>query len=201
MAERAALAASEYVYKVTGSQFSGACTAEFSPPCTCIDKCKCMFSPLDLRDHVSFRRELLRDLVVTVNAVEIPAENNWVFRDGRYFVPLTDGALDPYPTQDFHKSPGTDGTWTIRYTYGREPSELAINAAEQVWCEIMRACLDLPCDVPRNAIAVSRDGITVRLQSGFEGLPSVKAAISAHKARHQPSRIYDIRTMAHGPHI
>lgn len=190
-------AATDYVYELTGRRFNGDCTSSFMPPCICrCSPCACEWERLDLRDYVGYAHERLRDLIVTVDGVVVPAAGNWEFTDNRWLTPLNGGLLRPWPKQSLNAVAGTVGTWSITYTYGLHPTPLALNAAADTACEILRACLDLPCDVPRNATAVTRDGVTVKLAPGFGGLPSVLAARDAYpRQRRTPSRIYDLSRM------
>jgi hypothetical protein len=191
-------AAIDFIYESTGRRFNGDCTDSFMPPCLCgCFPCACEWRVMDLRNYISHAQEHLRNIEITVDGVAVPAAGNWEFTDGRWLTPLRGGLLDPWPRQNLNAVAGTPGTWSIAYTYGTHPPQLALLAAADVMCEILRACLDMPCDVPRNAVAVTRDGVTVKLAPGFGGLPSVMALRKAYPRRRRlPSRIYQLGALS-----
>lgn len=72
------------------------------------------------------------------------------------------------------------GTWSVTYSYGRQPPQLAIDAAAQLACEVYKQCLDQECALPKGTTRVTRQGITIEkelfLSWGFQPRQTVSRA-------------------------
>lgn len=53
------------------------------------------------------------------------------------------------------------GTWSVSLTYGKEPPQLALDAAGELACELMKARLGQTCRLPQRMSSLTRQGITM----------------------------------------
>lgn len=94
---------------------------------------------------------------------------------------MVDGvALDPsaYRVDDFRKLVRTDGlcwprcqdmaspdtelnTWSVSLTYGREPPQIALDAAAELACELIKARIGQACRLPQRMTSLTRQGVTM----------------------------------------
>lgn len=82
-----------------------------------------------------------------------------------------------------------EGTFSITYTYGADPPEIAISAAAQLACELYKACTGENCALPIGATRITRQGVTFERQfwrrdpvtrAWRTGLTVVDAFLNAH---------------------
>lgn len=119
---------------------------------------------------------------------------------------VVDGAaLDPgaYRVDDFRKLVRTDGecwprcqdmaapdsevgTWSVTLTYGREPPQIAFDAAAELACELIKARIGQTCRLPQRMTSLTRQGVTMSLldpmsffKDGRTGLYLMDLAIRA----------------------
>lgn len=173
----------------------GVCSVTYRPcvsRCDCRDVCSgdCSWRAYDLRDLTMLP-------IISVDEIRIDGD---VVAETQYWlsanslIPLRDGVLwSRYVPQDMNLPFNSSGTWSVTLTVGEIPPELVLIAAGDLACHLARLCLGLPCDLPQNAVSVTRDGVTVRLDTGFEAIQTVKMAIDAYgcNARARRSRIVD----------
>lgn len=200
----------QYLYMETGRRFTGSCSGVIVPPPTddpCWSRIDIVRNPwtpygrywdrIDVYNFLGQQVENVAVTEVTVDGVALVPDVDWTFVGGRYLVALRGGALEPWPSQDPNKLLGDPGTWSISFTSGYPPPQLVLTACEELLCERFRDHFGLPCDVPKNAITVSRGGTTVTVAPGYKGLPMVAAALAAYpKHRRRRPRMYDPRSIA-----
>lgn len=194
------VAAQNWMYVETGRRFTGACPGTVRPlpgnRSTCSTTAS-RFDRIDLYDHLAQRVENIRAVTVTIGSTAAVEGTDFDFIAGRYVVPLINGKLWPWPIQDANRPVGHADTWVIGFTSGKAPDALALTAGNALACDLMKSYLGLPCDVPKNALSVSRNGVTFNLAPGWKGLPEVAAALDAYpKRRRRRPRLYDPRNIA-----
>lgn len=204
-----------WMYVETGRRFTGICTGTVEPPDPRGGGCfvgraawaSTYYSVttsgtadhIDLYDYFGQRVENIDVTSVEVNGVTLDNSlgAHWRFKNGRYLIAMRNGALWPWPNQDTHTPMGSENTWRINVNTGRVPPASVFAAAQDLQCELLRSALNLPCDVPKNAVVVSRHGMTVQLEPGFRGIPSIRAACTQYpKRRLRRPRVYDPRRIA-----
>jgi hypothetical protein len=203
-------AVEQYLYMETGKRFTGTCSGVIAPPpltASCWTRLDIVRNPntpygnvwdrLDIYNILGQHVENVNVTGVTVDGAVLVPDVDWAFVGGRYLVALAGGALDPWPNQDPNKLLGDPGTWSISFTSGYMPTDLVLTAGSELLCEVFRSHFDLPCDVPKNAVSVRRDGVSITIAPGYKGLPMVAAALAAYpKHRRRRPRLYDPRSIA-----
>lgn len=136
--------------------------------------------------------------VVIDGAVVDP--NTYRVDNHRWLVRTRELDTDPWPhwpgCQDLTLPEDQPGTWAVTYTYGKEPSAAATDAAVELACEWYKLCNSQPCALPANTSRVIRQGTVVEKPSyiswGFErggrsiprgwntGMPKVDAFLNAY---------------------
>lgn len=83
-----------------------------------------------------------------------------------------------------------EGTMSVTLTYGRPIPELVRLATAKFACELIKACLDLPCMFPQRVTSISRQGVTVGfldpmdfVQQGRTGIYLVDMAIKTYNPK------------------
>lgn len=143
---------------------------------------------LDLRHYVSPLIEVEDVLVGDVAAVR--GVDYWVGNSRLY--PVEGGVLDPWPPQDLNRlEDDPDWSWRVVVSWGEKPPALALIAAADVACNLARRFVGTACEVPENALSVSREGVTIRLAQGLSAVPSVKMLLDAYPARIRTRRLID----------
>lgn len=163
-------AATDALYVKTGSRYA-VYTETIVPHARCADSYDLM--------------EQMKGALITLDEVKvagsiITATDNWYVRNGRYLIPITDGALDPWPKQYPHVLVDGPNTWTITLTHGKYPPALVLLAAGELACQLYQFFTNKPCDIPSNSIAVTREGITVTLETGLKSLPICRDALEVY---------------------
>lgn len=187
-------AAVDLLWRKSGRRF-GLCEAVIRPcerPCSCRPRCfgECQWQRLDLFNLVNNRIESVTS--VTVDGADVPAAGNWyVSNENHYLTPVRDGLLWCWPEQDMNLEAGEAGTWSVEIVVGEQPPESGPIAAAELACQIARACAGEECDVPRNAVSVSRDGVTIQLETSMLKLPLVAMFLDVYGTRAPRSRIID----------
>ena len=192
--DNAVLAASQFLWAVTGRQF-GCCTVDLRPCRACRDEC-CLPDmgwgynagypayPFHQADGTWVNISCpCNDQCSCTNLCEIPlpypvCSVDEVLIDGFVVDPSTykvdnfgklvrlnpappASGVNCWPTcNDLTQPPTEVGTWQVTVTYGRPVPELVKIAAAQFACELIKDCLSLPCRLPRNVTAITRQGIT-----------------------------------------
>lgn len=175
----------------------GICEVEFRPcisrRCGCPGLCDdtCTWREYDLRDLTLL--PIISIVELRIDGAVIPSSEYML--SGAKLIPLRDGALWSRPSQDMNLAYDAVGTWSIKLSIGRMPPELLLIAAAELACAIAARCAGQACELPQNAVSVTRDGVTIRLDTGFDAIQSVKMALDAFgcKAKTRRSRIVDPR--------
>lgn len=175
----------EWLNDATCSQFAGSCLYEvrLSPRCQhgpgiCSDQCD-----WDRIDLTKFVPAPVTSLVQVSIAGEVVPEDDYRLDNRRYLVPTTGGQLVPWPSQDMNKATDTEGTWKVQLYAGTEPPRPLIHAAKELTAQLLRRFETGDCDLPDNTTSVTRDGVTISMQTRQEGkigLPTVDHAIEQY---------------------
>lgn len=197
----AAAAASDALWQKTGRVYS-ACARTIYPcarQCSCFGACNgcCDWRRYDLTDYVS---DPIRSIVsVTLSPAGVPAvvdPATYRFTNGRYLVPKRDSLLwNCSIGQDLNFGTGAD-TWSMIVNVGELVPPILLLAANELATQFIKFCMSQPCDVPPNAVSVTRDGVTISLETGLKSLPLVKMALEVYgeKPPRPRSRIVDPST-------
>lgn len=113
---------------------------------------------------------------------------------GRYLRPYRGGALGLlWPSQDLQVPYGSAlaPTWQVTLRHGIQPPPSVLVAAQDLACQLMAYCVGAPCDLPANAVSVTREGVTIRLESGLLAIPTVKIAVDTYPRSRKRSRLVD----------
>lgn len=184
--EDAMVAATQVLYELSGRQFNPGCERVVRPQ---IDAWPCGTQVLS-RGHVitwdgdrwsdGLSRALLPNYPVTeivavmVDGAVIPADGyrldgwRWLTR-----MADADGDAQAWPDwQRLDRDDTEDSTFSVRYLFGQNPPAIGSMAAAQLSCEIYKACpgnegVGGDCAIPKNAVRVSRQGITIELTSFY----------------------------------
>lgn len=147
----------------------GTCTSD----CSCGELCEVVLpGPVD------------SVIEVTVDGLAIPPAD-YLVHDHRALVRREAGAC--WPTcQDLAAPPTDPGTFAVTYGLGIPVPAAGLYAAEVYACELVKACTDGPCRLPRRVTSVTRQGVTWALldpmeflADGLTGLYEVDAWIKA----------------------
>lgn len=184
-------AASDVLYQLSGQQFPGLCEQTIRPctqqvwnsvwreslslnfpyrtfgypACGCSDKedkCGCRWmSYIELPNApVAEVTEVKLDGVVLVEELDYDLSGNQLRR--------LNGKRWPC-CQDFSLPDTEPDTWSVSYSYGREPPAIGVRAAAVLACELYMACnpeeFEGQCRLPRNAVQIARQGVTVLVQN------------------------------------
>lgn len=174
--------ASDLLFELSGRLFPGECGPKtVRPPC---DSCYCGYQVLS-RGHLvgpwdygypyanlcdyclvacaPSRVKLSGYPVREISEVKIDgvvlAASEYTLWKRRYVTRLND-ARWPY-RQDLTLADTEENTFSVSYTYGADPPELAIAAAGQLGCELYKACQGGTCALPVGVTRITRQGITI----------------------------------------
>lgn len=180
LALQAQAAASQALFDLTCRQYK-VCRTTIWPciECGCADVCttSCNYSRYDLTRLVG--SDILEIDEVRVGGVAIP-EADYRLDSRRWLVPINTGLLHPWPVQDLTAADNSPRTWGVSVYYGELPPALLLLAAQDMACNLVARCLDQPCDIPENAVSVTREGVTIRLETGMKAIPTVKMALEVY---------------------
>jgi hypothetical protein len=172
-------AASDVLFELSGRQFPGTCEATIRPVARCshIEQsvslpvprstgpagCGCAPHHFSLPDYP----------VAAVSEVKIDgavvSPSLYRVDDNRTLVRLADadGSNPGWPSGQRDDLPTTaEGTWSITYTWGREPPPMGVTAAAVLACELALACDPETvgdCRLPKNVTSVTREGVSLVL--------------------------------------
>lgn len=202
--DRAAHAASELLYPLSGSQFSGDCTITVRP---CAER-RC-WGPWDAhwanrprtgcgcsaQDRIPLAGGV-REIVEVLIDGEIVDPTTYEVVDGMWLDRIND-PLDPdtnlgWPTCENRRLALTEvGTFGITYRYGKPVPVSGMLAAKELGCQVYLSCTSsdpADCQLPSGITRIDRQGITIEL-NGFSawgltdgkwktGLPMVDAFLN-----------------------
>jgi hypothetical protein len=119
--------------------------------------------------------------------------------DERYLLVRTDGLSWP-SCQRIAADDDEEGTFSVSYWYGEQPTELAIAAASRLACEMFAACNagSGRCQLPKGTRSVVRGGnvieigalIAESLKTGATGILVIDEFIATYGSRHEPSSVW-----------
>lgn len=164
LATRAALAASQLLFYASGQRFPGSCQATVRPCarrtgtsvawsvdgswyssrtiCTCTgNRCGC-----GALDEITLGGAPIRAVSeVKVDGDVLVAGTHYRVDDYRYLARI-DG--EGWPCCQDDALPDTeDGTFSVTFTYGQDPPELGVFAAQHLACDIYKGCTGGDCKV------------------------------------------------------
>lgn len=170
--------ASSILYSLSGSRWRGECSAEVRPcgearrasagrswwpgeragtvaACSCSARGLCGCESASL---VDLGRGVLGVDMVIVDGVALdPSEYELI--DGR-FLAGREGRVWPC-CQDMTIPAGEPGSWSVALRFGEDPPRAGKIAAAALACEFVKGSLGLPCQLPKRATSVSRQGVSV----------------------------------------
>lgn len=126
--------------------------------------------------------------------------NTYRVDNHRWLTRVRTDSDDPWPhwpgCQDLTLPESEPGTWAVTYTYGKEPSLAATEAAKELACEFYKQCSGQPCALPANTTRVVRQGVVIEKNATFNwafqrgtgriprgwatGMPKVDAFLNAY---------------------
>jgi len=118
--------------------------------------------------------------------------------DSRYLLVRTDGLSWP-SCQRIAAEDDEEGTFSVSYWYGEEPTELAELAAARLACEMFAACNNAGrCKLPSGTRSVVRGGNTIEigalvaesLKTGATGILVIDEFIATYGVKHEPSSVW-----------
>lgn len=171
-------AASDVLFELSGRQFNGVCDATIRPERRCVHVPRAVSLPVPRRSSCGcgcpgWRFDLPDYPVnaiteVTVDGVVVdPAR--YRLDGNRQLVRLADadGTNPGWPTGQRIDLAATEvDTWSISYSWGREPPPMGVKAAAVLACELALSCdpeTADQCRLPKNATSVSREGVSIVL--------------------------------------
>ena len=191
-------AAIEAIDRVTHRRYGGPCLFEVRPcpPDCCRCQrivCCCGWDRMNLQQFVGRKVRAIASITVNCQAFDGEVDPaDYRLDNQRYLTPIRGGALWPWPPQDLNTAAGDDGTWYIHLVAGNSPNQLILQAAADVACSLWGICQGRACDVPTNAVSISREGVTITLESGMlRQVPSAALVMDIYQKRVRPPRIWD----------
>lgn len=198
--------ASGILFELTGRQFPGVCTATVRPctarasgeylgadglfhaTCGCASGYGCGCSELSAVTLGGYPVNSITEVKVDGAAVDpsLYRVDEW-----RWLVRLADadGTNPGWPcAQRLDLADTEDDTFSVAFTYGREPPLTGVRAAAVLGCQIALACQPETagqCQLSRRVQSVTRQGVTVVLDSldafrdGLTGIPEVDLFITS----------------------
>jgi hypothetical protein len=174
-----AATSSQILYELSGQQFSGLCQQTVRP---CRSGCVCGYQVLS-RGHIvnwggsgwlcdertpcgcsalskiTLAGYPVREVVEVKIDGDVVDPTTYRMDAWRHLVRL-DGAQWP-GCQTLDLPDTEEGTFSVTYTYGQTPPQMAKDAATALACEIYRSFNGLECALPVGATRVTRQGITI----------------------------------------
>lgn len=174
--------ASDLLFEISGRLYAGECGPRtVRPPC---DSCWCGFQvlsrgyivgpwtygyPLDSLCYSCLTAcepsmvKLAGYPIRAVSEVKINGDvvnpDDYFLHNDRYLV-RADGARWPI-SQNLSLPDTEDHTFSVTYTYGADPPELALAAAGQIACELYKQCSGESCALPTGVTRLTRQGVTI----------------------------------------
>jgi len=175
----------EWLNDATCNQFGGSCLYDLRVTTNCNHGPQSCGNRCDW-DRIDLTR-FLPSPVTSIAAVEVDGvsvtDADYRLDDRRWFVPTRGGSLVPWPTQNMNETIDQPNTWKITAYAGQEPPRPMKLAAQELTCQLVRRWATGDCDLPDNTTSVSRDGVTISMQTrqdGKIGLPTVDAVIELY---------------------
>lgn len=182
-AQGAINAAVRWLNDATGGRWNGPCTSFLRPNvgdspgyCDPLGRNRHGRQPIDLSLWIA--PPIVEVIEVRVDGV--PIDPKWYYVDGARLVASTgwdddDSPLIPWPVQNTDRQAGAVDTWDVKVLHGAGPPEPLVQAAGILACEILRLVTnDDECALPKTAVSVSRDGVTMTFQPPVKGRSGIK---------------------------
>jgi hypothetical protein len=205
--------ASQLLFELSGRRFLGLASKTVRPHC----RCGCTYCQVLSRGHVidtgggagccenscEPSRVLLsgypvREITQVMIDGDVLAESEYGLYRWRWLIRRNNGFW-PH-NQNLTLADTEDGTWSVSYTYGKNPPLAGQAAAAELACEIYKQCAVGDCELPTGVSRITRQGITIErlaftawgLQNGVwrTGLRRVDAFLNAynpHRLSRRPS--------------
>jgi hypothetical protein len=174
----AGASATQLLYELSGRQFSGLCQRKVRPcrtGCTCDyqilsrghvinwggDSWYCEGTPCGCRalSRVKLSGYPVRRIIeVKIDGVVVDPGDYRL--DERRYLTAMNGTIWP-GCQRLDLDDTETGTFSVSYTYGQTPPQLALSAASALACEIYKQCAGEDCALPTGTTRVTRQGITI----------------------------------------
>lgn len=183
LGQSAVNAATRWLNDVTGGAWSGPCTSFLRPN---VGDIPGLCDPYGRHRHGRQAIDLsvwIAPPIIEVVEVRIDGEvidPKWYYLDGARLVASTgwddaDSPLIPWPFQNDDRQAGAADTWDVTVLHGAGPPETLVEAARVLACEILRLVTnDEECALPKTAVSVSRDGVTMTFQPPTKGRSGIK---------------------------
>lgn len=156
--------------------------------CGCQDNCSCTnLSEVMLPYPICSVDEVKVDgLALVANEYKVLDFERLVLTPTVTGTPLTE-----WPACNNLKKPDTEvGTWSVTLTYGRPPPALVLQGASEMACQLIKSCLNKPCQLPQRISSVTRQAVSISfldsmdfLDKGRTGLYWVDLAIGLYNPR------------------
>ncbi len=207
--------ASDILFQLTGSRYTGTCERVVRP----VGQAICWAPRVHRLDTFTLSQVKLAGYVTSIVEVLIdgapidPA--GYRIDEHRYLTRMADaeGNRQVWPrSQRMDRPPTEENTFEITYQHGIDPPGPGIAAAIALACELYKACPapgDTPlgeCKLPSGATRIVRQGVTIEIVSalagmlakGATGLTDVDAFLSVYARKGRASAIWspDIRQFA-----
>lgn len=187
-------AATGMLFRLTCGLFPGYCTITIRPcpDCRCgKTRCSCgQYRFISLQDRypvISVDQVLINGVALDPAAYRVDDYQRLVRIDGECWPRCNDLSL---PDSEAN-------TFSVTYTAGRRPPIELQMAAAELACELKRACAGVECRLPANVTRVSRQGVTLDLQSaeaaaaaGVSGIAIVDAAVRRYNCARASARVW-----------
>lgn len=185
-----AQAASELLFAFSGGQITGLCGPVTVRPCSSRCGCSpsgswrweglgwacegrpCGCSPLS---RVRLANYPIREIAQVKIDGDVVAPSSYRLDENRYLTRKPDAATPTVAAvwpgcQRLDLDDDADGTFSVSYWYGRDPSQAAKNAAAELACQIFLSCAASAddaddCQIPAGVTRVTRLGITYDLEA------------------------------------
>ena len=173
---RAIAAATDYLWRRTGCQYTGDLETTLRPSAPCghdEGDCGCNWRKVRLKTP--------NDLpVISVDEVRVNGDiiptTGYILSANRYLT-HRDYSWPWWPYQDMNLDEGEQGTWAVDITYGQDVPSLGIIACVDLTEELLKAeCKKDDCALPKGVTSVSRDGVTYNFEpisSGYTNIQTV----------------------------
>lgn len=185
-------AATRWLNDMTGGRWGGPCTTFLRPNvgdttgmCDPLGWNRRGRQPIDLSLWVTM--PIVEVIELRVDGVVVPRK--WYYVRGGKLHASTgweddDSPLIPWPVQNEDRQDGAVDTWDLTVLHGSGPPEPLLDAAAVLACEILKLVTnDETCALPKTAVSISRDGMTMTFQPprpGRSGITFVDTQIDLY---------------------
>lgn len=190
-------AAIDLMFAQTGGRFT-LCSDTFRPCAECEvcgDWCRCAVRQLDLLSLTWGPITSVTSVKVHDGVTEtVVPTTDYTLIGNRYLRPYRGGLLDRvWPSQDLQVPYGSAlaPTWQLSLRHGIQPPPSVLLAAGDLYCQLAAYSIGAACDLPANAVSVTREGVTIKLETGLLAIPTVKIALDTYPRTRRRSRLVD----------